>query len=174
MRRERPMTIQLPTGVRNDGGSFGLRLGGQLTSVLAASFALTPALGAAGSLSPQQIEAPPPSPCFETLYDFAMASAEECPLTWNGLTLYGTIDVGASYDTHGVPFNGAYPHGVETLISKNSNRALTSIAPNGLGQSSVGVKGVEPLAPDWSLIFNLETGFNPYSPQLANGPKSLV
>jgi predicted porin len=118
--------------------------------------------------------AQPPVPCFTSLYDFAMASAEECPLSWNGLTVYGTIDVGGSYDTHGVPFNGTYPHGVETLISKNSNRSLASIAPNGLGQSSVGVKGVEPLAPDWSLIFNFETGFNPYSPQLANGPKSLV
>ena len=28
--------------------------------------------------------------------------------------------------------------------------------------------------PDWSLIFNVETGFDPYSLQLANGPKSLV
>jgi predicted porin len=144
-----------------------------LTRVFAAAAALSPAANAADTLLPQ-LEGPPPSRCFTSLYDFAVASAEECPLAWNGLTLYGTIDVGVSYDTHGVPFNGAYPHGVETLISKNSNRSLTSIAPNGLGQSGVGVKGVETLAPDWSLIFNLETGFNPYSPQLANGPKSLV
>jgi predicted porin len=143
-------------------------------SILAALAAFTPAANAADAPRASQAEAQPPSPCFASLYDFARASAEECPLSWNGLTLYATLDVGASYDTHGVPFNGAYPHGVETLISKNSNRALTSIAPNGLSQSSVGVKGAEPLAPDWSLIFNLETGFDPYSLQFANGPKSLV
>jgi hypothetical protein len=76
-----------------------------------------------------------PEPCFASLYDYLTASAEDCPLTWNGVTFYGRIDVGVTHDTHGVPFNGAYPNGVETLISKNSNRSLTSIAPNGLGQS---------------------------------------
>ena len=36
------------------------------------------------------------------------------------------------------------------------------------------MKGDEPIAPDWSLVFNFQTGFNPYYPQLANGPRSLV
>src|SRR5208337_3301383 len=57
---------------------------------------------------------------------------------------------------------------------KNSNGSRTTILPNGLGQSNVGVKGDEPIAPDWSLVFNFQTGFNPYYPQLANGPRSLV
>jgi predicted porin len=82
--------------------------------------------------------------------------------------------MGVDYMTHGVPFNGAYPQGVEPLISKNSQGARYSIAPNGLGQSVVGVTGTEELAQGWSFVFRLETGFDPYSMQLANGPKSLV
>ena len=82
--------------------------------------------------------------------------------------------MGVDYMTHGVPFNGAYPQGVETLISKNSQGARYSIAPNGLGQSVAGVKGTVEFAPDWSFVFKLETGFDPYSMQLANGPRSLV
>ena len=49
-----------------------------------------------------------------------------------------------------------------------------TIAPNGLGQSYIGVKGKEPIASDWSLVFNLQNGFDPYTLQRANGPKSLV
>jgi predicted porin len=125
---------------------------------------------------PQTWGQPAPS-CFSSPLTYLMASPEECPLAWNGITFYGRIDVGVTYETHGVPFNGAYPNGVEWLISKNSNRSLTSIAPNGLGQSFLGLKGDEPilpLGPDWSLIFNFQTGFDPYSLQRANGPKSLV
>jgi len=135
-------------------------------------------LGAWGAQAAEQPPAPQPTPaapCFDSLYDYLMASTDECPLAWNGVTLYATIDVGVTHDSHGVPFNGAYPQGVETLISKNSNRSLTSIAPNGLGQSFVGLKGAEPIgASDWSLIFNAQNGFDPYSLQRANGPKSLV
>jgi hypothetical protein len=57
--------------------------------------------------------------CFAGVTDYFQASPQECPLTWNGITLYGIIDVGAGYQTDGVPFNGAYPNGVEELISKN-------------------------------------------------------
>jgi len=46
--------------------------------------------------------------------------------------------------------------------------------PNGLGQTHVGIKGVEPIVSDWSLVFKFENGFDPYTLQRANGPKSLV
>jgi predicted porin len=114
------------------------------------------------------------SSCFASAANYFEASPVECPLTWNGITLYGAIDTGAAYHSHGVPFNAYYPNGVEELISKNSNGPRYTILPNGLGQSHIGIKGAEPIASDWSLIFNLQTGFNPYSLQLANGPKSLV
>ena len=122
-------------------------------------------------------QAPPPASapsCFASFLDYFLASAEGCPLTWNGITLYGTIDMGAGYQTHGVPFNDVYPNGVEELISKNSNRSRYVLIPNGLGQSNIGVKGSEAIAGDWSLVFNLQNGFDPYTLQRANGPKSLV
>ena len=75
---------------------------------------------------------------------------------------------------HGVPFNGAYPNGVEHLISKNSNAPGYSWMPNGLGQSHIGIKGIETISGNWSFLFDLENGFDPYTLQRANGPKSLV
>jgi predicted porin len=147
-------------------------------AVLASACAFTPVADADELPSlPQSWEQPETPSCFSSPLAFVMASSEECPLVWNGITFYGRIDVGVTHDTHGVPFNGAYPNGVETQISKNSNRSLTSIAPNGLGESFLGLKGDEPILPlgsDWSLIFNFQTGFDPYSLELANGPKSLV
>ena len=46
--------------------------------------------------------------------------------------------------------------------------------PNGLGQSHVGITGEEPIASNWSLVFKFENGFDPFTLQRANGPKSLV
>jgi predicted porin len=112
--------------------------------------------------------------CFSSVSIYFQASPQECPLTWNGITLYGTVDTGAGYQTHGVPFNGAYPNGVEHLISKNSNAPLYSWMPNGLGQSHIGIKGIETISGNWSFLFDLENGFDPYTLQRANGPKSLV
>jgi hypothetical protein len=134
-------------------------------AVLASACAFTPVADADELPSlPQSWEQPETPSCFSSPLAFVMASPEECALAWNGITFYGRIDVGVTHDTHGVPFNGAYPNGVETQISKNSNRSLTSIAPNGLCESFLGLKGVEPIgASDWSLIFNAQTGFDPYS-----------
>ena len=115
-----------------------------------------------------------PAPCFASLQAFLTSSPEDCPLTWNGVTLYGAYDVGAGYEMHGAPFNGNYPNGVETLISKNSNASRFTVVPNGLGQTHVGVKGAEPVAWGWSLVFKLENGFDPFTLQRANGPKSLI
>ncbi|MBV9287871.1 MAG: hypothetical protein JO288_08605 [Hyphomicrobiales bacterium] len=87
---------------------------------LVIAFALALAAKAADAPSPQQIGAQPPSSCFASLYDFAMASPDECPLAWNGVTLYATIDVGVTHDSHGVRFNGAYPQGVETSFPRTA------------------------------------------------------
>ena len=97
-----------------------------------------------------------------------------CPLTWSGITVYGTIDAGVAWQNHGVPFNGTSAVGLEYLISKNSSRALWSIAPNGLSQSNIGIKGNEPLAQGWAFVFDLQYGFDPYSLHAANGPLSVA
>jgi predicted porin len=137
----------------------------------AAAFCAASALAA--DLPPKAPPAPATS-CFASFYDYVNSSAQDCPLTWNGITVYGAIDMGVDYMTHGTRFNGAYPQGVEILIAKNSGNARYSIAPNGLGQSVAGIKGIKEFAQDWSFVFNLETGFDPYSMRLANGPRALV
>jgi predicted porin len=128
---------------------------------------------AAGLLTQPPTLASAPS-CFASITDYFQASAHECPLTWDGITLYGTIDIGAGYQTHGVPFNGTYPNGAEQLIAKNSNGPRYTLIPNGLGQSYIGIKGNETISGNWSFVFNLQNGFDPYTLQRANGPKSLV
>ena len=139
------------------------------------------ACDAKGADLPSQQQAAPSAPtplaanpCFASVYDFLIADPDDCPLAWNGVRLYGRFDYGVGYESHGVPFNGNYPNGVETLISKNSNGARFTLVPNGLGQSHIGIKGVEPIASNWSLVFKFENGFDPYTLQRANGPKSLV
>ncbi len=54
------------------------------------------------------------------------------PLSWQGVTLYGTIDVGAAYQNHGAPLSGASPNELEwnLLGSKNTGKTIATIAPN--------------------------------------------
>lgn len=106
--------------------------------------------------------------------DARRALAAETPLSWKGLTLFGVIDAGVAWQSHGAPLNGAYPQGLEYAISKNSNRPLFSVAPGGMGYSGLGLKGAEDIAPGLSAVFAVNTQFNSASGQLANGPASLV
>ena len=97
------------------------------------------------------------------------------PLTWNGITLYGTVDAGVAYISHGAPLSPTYAAGLPYVLSNYSNHPITSIAPNGLSQSRLGISGVEPLGVgDLKAVFKLETGFNPTSGRLTDGPKSLI
>jgi predicted porin len=111
-----------------------------------------------------------PAPC-ANLEDFFATS---CPLTWNGITVYGTIDAGVTWRSHGAPFNGTSAVGEDYLIQKYSNHAQWGLAPNALTQSNIGIKGNEPFAPGWAFIFDLQAGFDPYSLRLADGPRSVA
>jgi predicted porin len=95
-------------------------------------------------------------------------------LTWQGITLYGTIDVGYAYQTHGTPLNLNSGSGLEYSVQKNSNNSITTLAPNGLGQSIIGLKGESELFDGLSGLFKLESGFDPLSMRLADGPASLI
>jgi hypothetical protein len=82
-----------------------------------ASAALVACEASAADLPSQQQAAPATpaaNPCFASLYDFVIADSDDCPLAWNGIRLYGRFDTGVGYESHGVPFNGNYPNGVET------------------------------------------------------------
>jgi predicted porin len=95
-------------------------------------------------------------------------------LTWNGISLYGIIDLGLQYDTHAAPFNDYFAGGSADIVQKNSNHAITGVTPNNLTQSRIGLQGIEPLVDGWSAIFKLETFFNPQSGQISDGLHSLV
>jgi predicted porin len=96
-------------------------------------------------------------------------------LTYAGVTLYGTIDLGVAYLSHGAPLSSSWGPGLPSFVQNFSNHSITSVGGNGLSQSKVGLSGVEPLWwGDWSAVFRLETGFDPWSGRLVDAPASLV
>jgi hypothetical protein len=118
---------------------------------------------------------PPPAPnCWASLWDFLNASAQECPRSYAGFTVYATIDIGVGYETNGASYNASYPAGVAYLIAKQSYGSKWLLSSNPIGQSQAEVSMSQPLGADWTLIGALEFGFDPYSLRLANGPRSLV
>jgi hypothetical protein len=94
----------------------------------------------------------------DSLSDFFVTS---CPLTWYGVTLYGTIDMGVTWQNHGTPFNERSRSGIEYLLSKNGNGSGFNRAPNATTQSNIGLKGNEELVFGWAFIFDLEAEFSP-------------
>ena len=144
---------------------FGLVGAAYATAASADDFMATKAVPAVTNKASLQ-----PATC-SSLEDFVVTA---CPLTWNGITLYGTIDGGVTWLSHGAPFNGTSAVGADYLIQKYSNRPQWSLAPNGLTNSNIGIKGNEAFAPGWAFIFNVEAGFDPYSLQFSNGPHSVV
>src|ERR1700693_5246710 len=100
--------------------------------------------------------------------------APDSSLTWNGITLYGIVDVRLQYRTQGVPASDYFPAGTESIIQKNSNGSITAVTPSNLSQSRIGLSGNEPLTGDWSGVFRLETFFNPQSGDLSDALKSQV
>jgi len=152
-------------------------MGAHVKIVLAAAAASALALGAAKAADlPTSKPAPPPPPtsCFASFYNWLSASAQDCPLTYMGITVYGQIDVGVGYSSHAGDFNRYYNNGVGELIAKYSRGSQFQLVPNGLSQTNIGIRGNEPLAPGWSLVFDVNTSFDPYSLQISNGPRSLV
>jgi predicted porin len=112
--------------------------------------------------------------CFTGFLNWLDASAAECPLSAHGLTLYGAIDVGGGYETHGAPLNGDAKTGVSELITKVNNQPLWQGVPSGLTASNFGVSMKEQIAPTWFLIGDVNAGFDPYTLSLVDGPRSLV
>jgi predicted porin len=100
--------------------------------------------------------------------------AEEGSLTWKGITLYGVVDIGLQYQTHGAPGSDFVAYTTEPVIQKNSNRSITALTSSPMGWSRIGVSGAEPLAAGWAAVFRLESYFNPTSGQLSDGLKSLT
>jgi predicted porin len=95
-------------------------------------------------------------------------------LTWHGITLYGVIDIGLQYDTHGAPFTPYRPSASGNIVRQNSDQSVTGLTPSNMGQSRIGLQGIEALNDAWSAIFQAEAFFNPQSGEIADSLKSLT
>src|SRR5437763_6099504 len=117
--------------------------------------------GCAGTLAQAQSAAP-------------ASKAADTSFTWNGITLYGIVDIGVQYQTHGVPASDYFPAGTEAIILPNSNGSVTAVTPSNLSQSRIGLSGKEALVGDWSGVFRFDTFFNPQSGNISDALKSQV
>ncbi len=95
-------------------------------------------------------------------------------LTKYGITLYGTLDIGVAYQSHGNDFNDKAATNVNNFLTKSNNHSNFSLASNGMSISILGLKGREPLADGVWGIFQLETGYLPASGRLIDGPGSIA
>ena len=112
--------------------------------------------------------------CFQSLYNYLNTSAADCPLTYAGLTIYGTVDVGYGFETNGAPFNRSFGPADAYLISKATSGSRWLLSPNALSSSVLGLKMSEPLGGGWLLVGDVEFGFDPYSLELSDSPRSLA
>ncbi|HET7756261.1 MAG TPA: hypothetical protein VFK87_03310, partial [Steroidobacteraceae bacterium] len=75
-------------------------------------------------------------PLLATLAARGPAQAQSAPqsdsLTWNGITLYGIVDLGVQYDTHSAPFSDYFPPGSSSLVQKNDYDSPIGISPSNL------------------------------------------
>ena len=99
-------------------------------------------------------------------------------LSWHGVTVYGTIDVGYAYQTNGRPL-GAIVSDLEYmpfgLVTRNlTGQSISTLTANALEQSKIGVKIEEDIGYGLQAVGRLDTGFDPMSGELSNGCASVL
>ena len=108
------------------------------------------------------------------LQGLCSAAYADDALTIKGITLYGAIDMGLQLQTHGAPISDYFPGGSTSIVQKDGNHTVFGGTPNNLGQSKIGLRGLEPITGEWAAVFELETFFDPQSGELSDGLKSLT
>jgi predicted porin len=102
-------------------------------------------------------------------------------MTVAGITVYGTVDYSAVYNSHGSTPTGTLYQGSLYQISKISGGSQFNATNNALSQSFVGVKtneklsdllGVDSLS-GWSIISDAQIGFDPAWGDIADVCKTL-
>lgn len=109
-------------------------------------------------------------PCTDG-WDF---SSTDCQLSWQGITLYGIVDAGFGWQSHGTQWDTRSAVTASYLIQKQNNSAVFGPAANALSNSFIGIKGTEPIGGDVSVVFALDAGFDPYSLRFSNGAGSVA
>jgi len=98
-------------------------------------------------------------------------------LSLGGVTVYGTVDVGYAYQSHGVPLSSTLPGGLEYqafTTTRNYEGSVSTVAESGLEQSKIGIRVSEPIVNDFTLVAQAETGFNPLSGHLTDACASIA
>jgi predicted porin len=101
------------------------------------------------------------------------AVSDEGPICWKGVCVFGAIDGGVSYASHGLPINDKLYLGDVVLNSKARN-SYFGFNPSGMSYSNLGIKGETEILPGLSGVFMASTNINPQSGQLANAPGSVA
>jgi hypothetical protein len=129
------------------------------------------AFAQAADLPTTKAAAPPPN-CFASFWTWLNSSASDCPLTYAGITLYGTLDVGVGYEEWGVPRSPSADK-LNYGIRSNAHEHIWQGTYNGLSTSVLGLKMKEDLGriglPGWSLVGVLEAGINNSRSAVAGG-----
>ena len=92
--------------------------------------------------------APPASPAAaasaatEACGSFRDFMTTACPLSWYGITIFGTYDIGVGWVSHGLPVNPNNYEG-EALVNRNGADSRWLVTPNNLSQTGLGIKGKE-------------------------------
>jgi predicted porin len=96
-------------------------------------------------------------------------------LSFAGVTVYGTIDVGYGYQTAGLPASGLAYTSFNYGITKDAHaRAVNNFQNNAMSQSFVGVKVEESIGAGFVALGKIESGFDPLTGDIADACKSLI
>jgi len=106
----------------------------------------------------------------------AVPAAPDGPITWMGVTFYGTIDVGYAYVHNGSYPSGALYEGAGGQIFGNpfNHQQVSTLNNNALTVSTVGLKFEENIGYGFQAIGRIQTEFNPISGELADACASLL
>jgi predicted porin len=91
-------------------------------------------------------------------------------LTWQGVTVFGTYDIGGQYESHGAPTGGNGAAGIITGMNRGPQWLLV---PNQSSQTALGVKIDEKLTDQLHFIARFETGFNSTTGELSDTLKGM-
>jgi predicted porin len=123
-------------------------------------------------------QAPAPLPATTTAPHTCADPSEfmttNCQLTWEGITVFGIVDMGFGWQSHGARVDPNSAVGGSYLIQKQNRSSIWGLAPNALSNSTIGIKGTEPIGANLSVVFDLDAGFDPYSLRFSNGPGSVA
>ena len=130
-------------------------------------------LGACNARARPEERADQPKSCFNDFYTYMTSTIKDCPLSYAGVTLFGNIDGGYGYK-YAYHADGLSADKVNYAIQRNSGRGAWQWSPNTSRHRRSGVTVEEKIVDKWLFIGVAETGFNPYSLNLINGPQSLA